>query len=159
MHCFFIFDDCKNTRWLKADIGKEGMVAFREKPNGRSRCELELHCPPQGLPIRASGLRLGATETGANKAWYHSSIMPKRTFLGPWRRVGTSRSSLPKLPRAGFLVNGRSRMWNPHSEFQCVSLERILSAHGKHPHPVAMNPHCLDIHTSGSPCGDSLCNI
>jgi hypothetical protein len=34
MHSFFIFDDRKNTRWRKVDIGKEGMVAFREKPNG-----------------------------------------------------------------------------------------------------------------------------
>jgi hypothetical protein len=34
MHCSFISEDRKNTRWRKADIGNEGVVAFREKPNG-----------------------------------------------------------------------------------------------------------------------------
>lgn len=50
---------------------------------------------------------------------------------------------LPKLPRAGVLVNGSSRMWIADIQNSCVSL----------------NPHCLNIHTSCSPCGDPLCNI
>ena len=71
--CFFIFDDRKNTRWHKADIrtGRKGSVS--RKPNGAYRkCTAHL----RGLPPRALELRLGATETGANEAWYHSSIMP-----------------------------------------------------------------------------------
>jgi hypothetical protein len=65
MHCSFISEDRKNTRWRKADIGNEGV--FEKSPTGRSRCELEQHSPPQGLPIRAPGIGLSAIETGANK--------------------------------------------------------------------------------------------
>jgi len=73
MRCFFIFDDRKNTRWRKADIWKGRNGSVSRKPNGAYR---KCTAPPRGLPIRALELRLGAIETGANEAWYHSSIMP-----------------------------------------------------------------------------------
>jgi hypothetical protein len=78
MRCFFIFDDRKNTRWLKADRnGRYGSVSRKAQ---RGVLDANWSCTAR-LKVSQFG-RLGSVlvlpKRGTNKAWYHSLIMPKR---------------------------------------------------------------------------------
>ena len=93
MHCSFISEDRKNTRWRKADIGNEGVVAFSRKAQ---RGVLDANWSSTArLKVSQFG-RLGSvlvqSKRAPIRAWYHSSIMPKRLRI-PSRRSKASRGS------------------------------------------------------------------
>jgi hypothetical protein len=131
MHCFFIFDDRKNTRWRKAGYreGRNGSVS--RKPNGAfamriGTCTARLKISVFG---RASSVWV-PTETGANEAWYHSSIMPKPLGNHPDDQL----ASRTKLPRAKVLIQWELQNVDPEKvqltfRIPCVSFQHILSRH------------------------------